>query len=574
MKRITSTVYPLPHSHTHIPTHSPTHILTHILLVLTIAFFLTATPAGAEDRVIRVGVYDNAPKIFVSGSGKPEGIFIDIIEYIAKREGWKLSYIHGTWGEGLARLERGEIDLMPDVAYTAERDKKYSFNKVPVLSSWFQVYSRKGSGIRSLLDMRGKRIAVLEGSIQQEAFIRMADSFGLHMTIVPVSDYDKVFEVVADGGADAAVANHFYGALHARKFGLEDTAVVFNPSALYFASRKGANDQLLNTIDNNLSGLKKDTRSLYYKSLKRWTSEEVQFKLPAWIQTLGIIIGLALVMSIIGAMLLKHQVNIRTRELREANQRMEERIIERTAELAAAMEKAQAADKIKSAFLATMSHELRTPLNSIIGFTGIILRERVGPLNEEQKKQLNMVRSSSQHLLALINDVLDISKIEAGQLQIAHEDVDIRQVIEKVVQSASPLAENKGIEIGYRIIAEDTQIMADSRRVEQVLLNLVSNAIKFTEKGSVRIACESDGPNITVNVTDTGIGIKEEDMETIFKTFRQVDSGISRKHEGTGLGLSISRRLVQLMGGRIWVASVFGSGSTFYFSLPRNKRKV
>ncbi|HOE15877.1 MAG TPA: transporter substrate-binding domain-containing protein [Syntrophorhabdaceae bacterium] len=571
MKRITSTVCPLPYPHTHTLTHSHTHTLTYILLVLTIAFFLSATLAGAEERIVRVGVYDNAPKLFVSGSGKPEGIFIDIIEYIAKREGWKLSYIHGTWGESLARLERREIDLMPDVAYTADREKKYSFNKVPVLSSWFQVYSRQGSGIKSLMDLRGKRIAVLKNSVQQEAFTRMAESFGLHITIVAVQEYDEVFESVKRGEADVAVANHFYGALHARKFGLEDTAVVFNPSALYFASRKG-NEELLNAIDNILPGLKKDTHSIYYKSLNRWTSEKVEFKLPAWMRTLGIIIGVALIMSIIGAILLKHQVNIRTRELREANQRMEERIIERTAELAAAMEKARAADKLKSAFLATMSHELRTPLNSIIGFTGIILRERVGPLNDEQKKQLNMVRSSSQHLLALINDVLDISKIEAGQLQIAQEDVDVRQVIEKVVQSARPLAENKGIEIGYRIIADDTRITADSRRVEQVLLNLVSNAIKFTEKGSVRITCEADGWNITVNVTDTGIGIKEEDMETIFKTFRQIDSGISRKQEGTGLGLSISKRLVKLMGGSIRVTSVFGSGSTFSFSIPKERK--
>ncbi|HNS15775.1 MAG TPA: ATP-binding protein, partial [Syntrophorhabdaceae bacterium] len=239
---------------------------------------------------------------------------------------------------------------------------------------------------------------------------------------------------------------------------------------------------------------------------------------------------------------------------------------------ARAMEKAQAADKLKSAFLATMSHELRTPLNSIIGFTGIILRERVGPLNDEQKKQLNMVRSSSQHLLALINDVLDISKIEAGQLQLAYEDVDVRQVIEKVVQTTRPLAENKGIGLDFRIIDGDMGIKADYRRLEQILLNLAGNAIKFTEKGSVNIICESDGPNLNVRVVDTGIGIKEEDMETIFKTFRQIDSGISRKQEGTGLGLSISKRLVKLMGGNIRVTSVFGSGSTFSFSIPKERK--
>jgi signal transduction histidine kinase len=281
---------------------------------------------------------------------------------------------------------------------------------------------------------------------------------------------------------------------------------------------------------------------------------------------------------------LEELVRERTLRLQEVNKKLSVEIEERIRreqelqqtlkELAVAREQAEAADNLKSAFLATMSHELRTPLNSIIGFTGIILRERVGPLNEEQKKQLNMVRRSSQHLLALINDVLDISKIEAGQLQVAIEKIDLRQVIEKAEQSTRPLADGKGLELGFEISAEIETITGDSRRVEQILLNLLSNAIKFTEKGSVRIVCEADDCGVVVKVIDTGMGIKAEDMETIFKSFRQIDSGISRKYEGTGLGLSISKKLVELMGGRIWVTSTWGSGSTFGFSLPKERKTV
>jgi len=240
-------------------------------------------------------------------------------------------------------------------------------------------------------------------------------------------------------------------------------------------------------------------------------------------------------------------------------------------ELAVAKARAEAADNLKSAFLATMSHELRTPLNSIIGFTGIILRERVGPLNAEQKKQLNMVRGSSQHLLALINDVLDISKIEAGQLQIVSERIDIRQIVEKVVQSARPLAEGKGLELAFAMAPDMNAITGDSRRVEQILLNLLSNAIKFTEQGSVKVVCEEDAENVMFQVIDTGIGIKEEDRGKIFESFRQIDSGLTRKYDGTGLGLSISKRLVELMGGRIWITSAWGSGSTFGFTLPKER---
>jgi len=253
---------------------------------------------------------------------------------------------------------------------------------------------------------------------------------------------------------------------------------------------------------------------------------------------------------------------------------LEDRVVERTADLHLAKEMAESADRIKSAFLATMSHELRTPLNSIIGFTGIILQGIVGPLNDEQKKQLGMVRDSSQHLLSLINDVLDISKIEAGQLQVAHEPYDLRETLAKAVESARPLAERKGIEMTWTLSPGVSAMTGDRRRVEQILLNLISNAIKFTDQGSVRITGESDGNEVIVSVIDTGIGIKSEDMETIFKPFRQIDSGMTRKYEGTGLGLSICKRLTDLMGGRIWATSVWGSGSTFHISLPRERKET
>jgi len=274
---------------------------------------------------------------------------------------------------------------------------------------------------------------------------------------------------------------------------------------------------------------------------------------------------------------LETKVEDRTSQLQAANEKLSAEIKERIqtlSELAVAKERAEAADRLKSAFLATMSHELRTPLNSIIGFTGIILQGIVGPLNDEQKKQLNMVRGSAQHLLSLINDVLDISKIEAGQLQIAHENYNLRQTIEKTVESARPLADKKGLELACSISSEIENLTGDRRRIEQILLNLISNAIKFTEKGSVKIECEPEDGKVTVKVTDTGIGIRTEDMETIFQAFRQIDSGITRKYEGTGLGLSICKRLVELMGGKIWVTSAWGSGSTFSLSLPQERKDI
>jgi PAS domain S-box-containing protein len=958
-------------------THPAQHgrFLVRLTLMLLTLFSL-APPAQAD--IIRVGVYENGPKIFTDPSGKPAGIYVDLIEYIAQKEGWHLRYVPGTFKEDLERLEKGEIDLMPDVSYTAERTKICSFHTIPALTSWFQVFAPKGNKIKTLLDLNGKRLLVLDGSIQQEAFDRLSKGFGLNTTVIPAPDYQSMFKRVAQGDADAAVTNSFYGALHAKEFGLEDTAIIFEPSNLFFATPKGDPQHLLEAIDRHLAELKKDPQSPYYTSLKHWTSEQVRFNLPPWLRGAGLG-GLGfLIMSLIVSAILKHQVNRRTRELQQENAKwetaqqrlldiieflpdptfvidnnkrviawnqscetmtgvskdlllgqedyayaepffgrrrpmlidlldqpepeaetiytalqrkddklyaefysphlragqgahlwgiasplfdrdgnrcgaietvrdvteqkqmeaalraseqeyrelvmlansiilrwspegritflnefgqrffgysaaeivgqhvvgtivpesesqgrdlrslmqaitanpklferninenmrrngdrvwidwtnkvvadeqgqireilsigsditerkqaeerirqlnqdlqnhadtLEQRVAERTAALAAmneeqrtifesagtgivllrnrvirrcnrkmeeiigydpgelagqstriwypdeqayltsgenhyvqmakgetcrqelqmkrkdgslvwvrvslrafdpndplagavgiieditdereaaealrrAMEAAQAADRLKSAFLATMSHELRTPLNSIIGFTGIMLQGLAGPLNDEQHKQLAMVQNSSRHLLALINDVLDISKIEAGQFELVQATFALRPSLEKAITLIAPLAEQKGIQLGMDIAEDVDTLTSDQRRFEQVLLNLLSNAIKFTDQGQVRLACRLEKGQYLLSVTDTGIGIRPEDIPNLFQPFHQLDIGLTRKHEGTGLGLSICKKIVELMGGVIEVQSQWGVGTTFTVCLP------
>ncbi len=544
--------------------------LMTVVCILVLAF-LPGLSATAGEPVVRVGVYENSPKIFTSEQGEPAGIFIDIIQGIAELEGWTLQFIHGTWTEGLDRLEKGEIDLMPDVAYTAAREKTYAYHKVPVLSDWFQVYARKGSGIKSIVDLDGKRILVLDRSVQQSSFGQMVQGFGIHSILTGLPDYKAIFEKIAAGEADAAITNRFYGMVHAAKYGLEDTAIIFNPTKLFFAAPLQHNGgPLLAAIDNHMDRFKQDSQSIYYTSLALWTSEKVSFSLPAWVRITGLVIGVALIMSLFGSIVLKRQVNIRTRELQDINRDMETRIEQRTAELAVAMQKAQAADHLKSAFLASMSHELRTPLNSIIGFTGILLQGLAGPLNEEQKKQLLMVQNSSRHLLALINDVLDISKIEADQLTLSFSTFDLRPSIEKTVKLVAPLADKKGLELKSEIGPDVAGVTTDQRRLEQIILNLLNNAVKFTEKGRVTLVCRTDKDGYLLSVSDTGIGIRAEEIPGLFQPFHQIDTGLSRKHEGTGVGLSICKKLVGMMGGAIEVQSQWGEGSTFTVRFPEN----
>lgn len=260
-------------------------------------------------------------------------------------------------------------------------------------------------------------------------------------------------------------------------------------------------------------------------------------------------------------------------ELRRYNEELEQRVLERTRDLELAKQRAEEADRLKSAFLATMSHELRTPLNSIIGFTGILLQELAGPLTDEQRKQLGMVQSSARHLLGLINDLLDISKIEAGQMTVHREEFDVRGLLQRAVESIRPLAEGKGLRLEARIADDLGRMVSDQKRVEQIILNLLNNAVKFTERGMVLLVAEThrtgDGNRaLTVRVEDTGIGIAEEDLATLFQPFRQIDTGLSRRYEGTGLGLAISRRLAELLGGSLEAESRLGEGSIFTVSLP------
>jgi PAS domain S-box-containing protein len=261
--------------------------------------------------------------------------------------------------------------------------------------------------------------------------------------------------------------------------------------------------------------------------------------------------------------------------LKLAYDQLEIKVAERTAELAVAKERAEESDRLKSAFLAAMSHELRTPLNSIIGFTGIILQRLVGPLNDEQVKQLTMVQDSAHHLLSLINDVLDLSKIEAGQLTVAAEHFDLRDAIHKAVGTVTPLARQKHLPISVRIAPPVGAITSDRRRVEQILLNLLNNAIKFTPTGQVTLSCDADTDWITTRIQDTGIGIAEEDADKLFKAFQQIETGLSRRFEGTGLGLSICKKLVELLGGRIHAHSAGpGQGATFTFTLPAGGKQL
>jgi signal transduction histidine kinase len=258
---------------------------------------------------------------------------------------------------------------------------------------------------------------------------------------------------------------------------------------------------------------------------------------------------------------LQIQIQYRLMEELAARERAE-------AALQQAKEALEAASQHKSEFLANMSHELRTPLNAIIGFSEVLADGMFGEINEKQAEYLRDILESGRHLLSLINDILDLSKIEAGRMELEPTDFDLPQAIENALILVRERASRRGIILGRTLDAHLGTIRADERKVKQVLLNLLSNALKFTpEGGGIEVGAGVHDDVVEISVADTGVGIAPEDQEAVFEEFRQVGTAAT-KVEGTGLGLALSRKFIELHDGRIWVKSQVGVGSTFTFTLP------
>jgi signal transduction histidine kinase len=272
---------------------------------------------------------------------------------------------------------------------------------------------------------------------------------------------------------------------------------------------------------------------------------------------------------------LAEEFNRMAEQLEGSYANLEQKVDERTQELAATLEQLdeksrelETASRHKSQFLANMSHELRTPLNAILGFSQLLRGEVYGDLNEKQEEYLDDILTSAGHLLALINDILDLSKVEAGQIELEVAPFSLREALERGVVMVRERATRDDVRVALEAYPEADIVSGDERRVRQVIFNLLSNAVKFTPQGgTVDVSAVRVNGEVRVSVADTGPGIAPEDHDRIFEEFQQTEAGAAQR-EGTGLGLALSKRLVELHGGRIWVDSELGKGSTFVFTLP------
>ncbi|MBN1574636.1 MAG: PAS domain S-box protein [Deltaproteobacteria bacterium] len=275
---------------------------------------------GSYNRTVRVGIYQNQPKIFIDEDSRPSGIFVDILEEIARLEKWNLVYVPCEWAECLDALENDRIDLMPDVAYSRERDEKYDFHKAPVVDSWSQVYANKSIPMTTLSDLKGRRIALLKRGIQETVFKQMISGFGFNVNIVETKTYEEGFRLAGKGSVDAVISNHLIGNYFFEKYGLIKTPIVFNPVSLYFATAQGRNLELLDAIDYHLNSWQVQPNSQYYITMARWMEKPPKKVVPRYLKWIIFVTLGFLVLSLGVIQILRLQVGAKTRHLVEANE--------------------------------------------------------------------------------------------------------------------------------------------------------------------------------------------------------------------------------------------------------------
>ncbi|MCD4675019.1 MAG: PAS domain S-box protein, partial [Desulfobacula sp.] len=268
------------------------------------------------DSTIKVGIYNNEPLIFIDTDGKGKGIFADIIEYVASKEGWQIKYVAGTWQQCLSRLENNQIDILCTIAFSKDRNKRYDFNKENLLTNWGQLYTAKNSHIKAVTELAGRKVAVLNGDIHYDIFNKIIKEFGIKCQIIETDDYNAVMDLVSRNKADAGVVNRFFGIKYGERYNVDKSGVIFNPIKIHFAVPKGKNHEIIAAIDRHTKLLKSDEGSVYYRSLEKWLGAvSGQWTFPLWSKwVIAGIFGIVIFLFL-GSLVLKSRVKNKTREL-------------------------------------------------------------------------------------------------------------------------------------------------------------------------------------------------------------------------------------------------------------------
>lgn len=584
-----------------------------VTLLITIAMRTHPSPGlgdGSFSTVkqqqitVRVGFYENPPKLFTAEDGTIQGFWPDLVHAIANEEGWEVIWVPGSWEENLARLESGEIDIMPDVAWNQARSQTFDFADEKVLVSWSRLYAHTDENIETILDLEGKTVAGLTGSVNYDGAEGVKDivsQFDIQVTFLDLNNYTEVFEAIQNGSADAGVTNKDFGNQNERNYNnIERTPFIFQPAYITFAFPKNRTltPRLIEVMNAHIHVLKSDNDSIYYQSLHKHleveAAETTQTVEVMTAQERNILFGGAGVILFLLATsyIFRREVQRQTAKLQNLNAELEERVRDRTEELNERLKmetqlnldmanmmddlkdsntqlkkitrKLTTANKELETFAYSISHDLRAPLRAVTGFSEIISRRHRSDLNEEGQRYFDNIVQASKRMSTLIDDLLAYSRLGRGSLKI--ESISMQELCASLNQDFAVRLKELGATL---TIAEDLPIVQGNRALlNQIFDNLLGNALKYYKPNTlphIQIDWRSDGDTVILSIGDNGIGIPAEHHEKIFNIFQRLQS--EEDYPGTGIGLASVKKSTDLLGGEVWVESEVGKGSTFYVRL-------
>jgi len=564
------------------------HVLFLLLSCLSALTAVTALPepARADDRgrVVRAGVYQNHPKVFVDEHGVPMGIFVDVLDEIARLENWRLTYVPGTWKENLQRLREGQIDLLVDVAESADRTDDFLLSRGWVLESWIDVYTLEDRRVRRIADLDGQVVAVLQGSIQEQFLSsEVVNVFGIRLQLLPLPDYAATVEAVRSRKADSLVASRFFYYSPHKGPGIVPNHLILYPGGLHVAFCRTGCEELANSFDSHLARMKDDYSSIYYASLRRWlqTPEVRRDRVPLWVILINVGVGSLLILAGAFTLLLRRQVRLRTRELSAANERLTglNRELDRTvSELKRSLDEQRRLQdhiarirKLESLgqLAGGVAHDFNNMIGVILGSVDLA-REELPP-DSPAATELDEIAGAARRSAELTRRLLAFARQQPATprvLELNDAVADMVRMLRRLVGDHLELQWVPGDDL--------PPVFMDPSQLDQVLTNLVVNARDaIADTGTIRLetsrhplpvgaAAGAGGPGVLLAVRDDGCGMAPELVERIFDPFFTTKP----QGEGTGLGLATVFGIVAQNRGTIQVESRPGIGTSFLIFLP------